>query len=134
MNVIDVVKAYVSAVERFDVDAVAGMIAEDMTFTELPNAIRPTGGTDDRAAVIAGLQRAGERKVISAQRYHLDRFLVDGETVVVEGRWEGTMAMPLGRLAVGDTMTAHLCMLIEVRDGRIARQRNYDCYEPFAAK
>jgi len=28
-------------------------------------------------------------------------------------------------------MTAHFCMVLELEDGRIRRQRNYDCFEPF---
>lgn len=30
-----------------------------------------------------------------------------------------------------DVMRASLAMFITLRDGRIASQRNYDCFEPF---
>ncbi|MBO9587362.1 nuclear transport factor 2 family protein [Devosia sp.] len=131
---IELVKRYVAAVERFDLDEVEQLIDPEMTFQELPNRIRPAGGRDDHAAILAGLRRAGERKVLSSQRYVLGDIIEAGDRVVVEGRWEGTMAVPLGRLQVGDKMIAHLCMIFGIRDGKIAWQRNYDCYEDFSAK
>jgi ketosteroid isomerase-like protein len=30
-------------------------------------------------------------------------------------------------------MRAHFAVFIELRDGKIAEQRNYDCFEPFWA-
>ncbi|MET0437102.1 MAG: nuclear transport factor 2 family protein [Devosia sp.] len=131
---IDLVKRYVAAVERFDLDEVEKLIDGGMTFEELPNRIRPAGGTDDHAAILAGLARAGERKVLSSQTYALGDIIEAGDRVIVEGRWEGTMAVPVGRLQVGDKMVAHLCMIFGIRDGKIAWQRNYDCYEDFSAK
>jgi ketosteroid isomerase-like protein len=59
------------------------------------------------------------------------RAYADGNTVILEVLWIGTLAIPLGRLAAGDDMRAHFCVVIELRDGKIVRQRNYDCFEPF---
>lgn len=131
---VDLVRRYVAAVECFDIDAVERLLDPGMTFHELPNRIRPTGGTDDHAAILAGLRRAGERKVISSQRYVIGDITEAGDRVVVEGRWEGMLAVPVGRLQVGDKMVAHLCMIFGIKDGKIAWQRNYDCYEDFSAK
>lgn len=131
---VDLVRRYVAAVERFDIDAVERLLDPRMTFHELPNRTRPTGGTDDHAAILAGLRRAGERKVISSQRYVIGDIIEAGDRVVVEGRWEGMLAVPVGRLQVGDKMVAHLCMIFGIKDGKIAWQRNYDCYEDFSAK
>lgn len=127
------VRAYIRGVERFDAAAVEPLLSDQMQFTELPNRIRPKGGVDDKAAMIAGLKRSGEGKVLTGQRYVIGDVVAAGDRVVVEARWEGDLAVPLGRLAAGDTMVAHICMVFEVRDGQIVRQRNYDCYEDFAA-
>jgi len=54
-----------------------------------------------------------------------------GDKVVVETRWEGVLAVPLGTLKPGNTMVAHICMVFTVRDGRVIAQHNYDCYEDF---
>jgi len=134
MNSLDLVKQYVLAVEQFDLAAAEPLMGEGMTFTELPNRIRPKGGTDDREAMLAGLAKAGERKMLSSQRYIWGETIETADRVVVEARWEGTMAMALGALQPGDTMVAHICMIFGISGGKIAWQRNYDCYEDFAAK
>ena len=131
MTNLDVVKAYVAAVERFDGKAAAAFMDEAIRFTELPNRIRPKGGTDDKAALLAGLERAASRQLLREQRYHLVSEMEAGDRVVLEARWEGVLAQPLGKLAAGETMVAHICMLFRVQDGRILEQRNYDCYEDF---
>jgi ketosteroid isomerase-like protein len=32
---------------------------------------------------------------------------------------------------VGEELEAHFALFLEFRDGRIWRQRNYDCFQPF---
>jgi ketosteroid isomerase-like protein len=41
------------------------------------------------------------------------------------------MRLGAAALAVAGEMRAHFAVFIELRDGRIVRQRNYDCLEPF---
>lgn len=131
---VDIVRRYLVAVERFDVAAVDELLDPQMKFQELPNLIRPDGGTDDKAAMLAALRRSAERKVLKAQRYRIDHVLAEGEQVMVEPRWEGDLAVPLGRLQPGETMVAHICMVFRLSNGRIVQQRNYDCYEDFRPK
>jgi ketosteroid isomerase-like protein len=128
-----IVRAYVDAVTRFDVGAVASLLHPDMQFHELPNRIRPAGGVDDLSVMMEGLRRAGEGKVLSGQRYVFDDVIAVGDRVVVEARWEGDLVIPVGRLLPGDVMVAHICMVFRLKDGRIIEQRNYDCYEDFSA-
>ena len=129
----DIVRGYVAAVQRFDADAVAALLHPAMKFHELPNRIRPAGGVDDLAAMMAGLRRAAEGKVLSRQNYAIGDIIAADDRVVVEARWEGVVAIPIGRLQPGDTMVAHICMMFRLVDGRIIEQRNYDCYEEFSA-
>lgn len=128
------VRAYVDAVSQFDEAAVTALLHPGMRFHELPNRIRPKGGVDDLAAMMAGLRRAGEGKVLRRQRYIFGDVIAAGDRVVVEARWEGELAMPIGRLQAGETMVAHICMVFRLEDGRIIEQRNYDCYEDFSAR
>ncbi len=128
------VRAYVDAVSQFDEAAVTALLHPEMRFHELPNRIRPKGGVDDLAAMMAGLRRAGEGKVLRRQRYIFGDVIAAGDRVVVEARWEGELAMPIGRLQAGETMVAHICMVFRLEDGRIIEQRNYDCYEDFSAR
>jgi len=39
------------------------------------------------------------------------------------------IALPLGTLEAGAEMKAHFAMFFVMREGKIALQRNYDCFE-----
>lgn len=129
----EIVRTYVDAVQRFDEATAFALLHPGMKFHELPNRIRPKGGIDDLTAIIAGFRRAAEGKVLSSQSYIFGDVIEAGDRVVAEARWEGVVAVPLGRLQPGDKMVAHICMVFRLIDGRIIEQRNYDCYEDFTA-
>lgn len=125
----DLVRAYLAAVERFDVEAVAALLDPAMEQREMPNLLYAAGQTRDRARMLEDLPKG--MRVLRSQRYEIGSLTAGGDRVVVEARWEGVLAVPLGRLQAGDSMVAHIAMVFECRDGRIVGQRNYDCYEPF---
>lgn len=75
---------------------------------------------------------AGQR-ILKSQVFHIDNCIASGNSVAVEARWTGVLAIPLGTLAAGAEMRAHFAMFFELVDGRIHRQRNYDCFEPWQA-
>lgn len=53
----------------------------------------------------------------------------NGATVVVEASWEGILAVPIGEdTPAGTVMRARFARFYEFRDGRIAAQRNHDCF------
>ena len=128
---VEIVRRYVDAVTQFDAEAALPLLHPDMHFHELPNRIRPAGGVDDVSRMMTALRRSGERKVLTAQRYIVGEVIDAGDRVVVEARWEGDVAIPIGKLQPGDTMVAHICMVFRLLGGRIIEQRNYDCYEDF---
>ena len=125
----DLVRAYLAAVERFDVDAVAALLDPAMEQREMPNLLYAAGQTRDRARMLEDLPKG--MRVLRSQRYEIGSVTAGGDRVAVEARWEGVLGLPLGRLQAGDSMVAHIAMVFECRDGRIVGQRNYDCYEPF---
>jgi ketosteroid isomerase-like protein len=69
--------------------------------------------------------------MMAAQRYEVLNAIGSGDRVAVEVRWTGTLAVPLGSLPAGGQMRARFAIFLELRDGRIVRQRNYDCFEPW---
>jgi ketosteroid isomerase-like protein len=71
------------------------------------------------------------RKVLRGQRYEVQKAYAVGDTVILEVLWVGTLAVPVGELPAGGEMRAHFAVFLEIRDGLIYRQRNYDCFEPF---
>jgi ketosteroid isomerase-like protein len=55
----------------------------------------------------------------------------DGDTVALELQWTGTLAIPMGSLPVGGAMRARFAVFLEFRGDKIARQHNYDCFDPW---
>ena len=128
---IAVVRAYIEAVERFDADAAAALLHADVVQTELPNKLYAKGQVRGRGELMRDLPKG--RQVLRSQAYPISTIFAAGDRVAVETRWEGVLNVPLGRLQPGDAMVAHICMIFTLRGGKIVGQKNYDCYEDFAA-
>lgn len=56
---------------------------------------------------------------------------MNGDTVALKALWTGRLATSFGALQAGSEMRAHSAMFLEFRDGKIFKQRNYDCFEPW---
>jgi len=123
-----VVRAYLEAIERFEVDAAATYMDPAMEQVERPNRLYPSGQVRGRDSMLRDLPRG--KQLLRRQRYPIDTIYGAGDKVTVETRWEGTLNVALGALQPGDLMAAYICMVFTLRDGRIVRQVNYDCYEP----
>lgn len=130
MSDLETVKAYLAAISEGRADAAFALVSADAEQIEWPNALKPRGGRRDRVQMQADFERG--RTMLSAQSYEITAALAQEGLVMIEAVWEGVLASDVGPLRTGDTMKAHCAMVFEVRDGRIARQRNYDCFEPFA--
>jgi hypothetical protein len=66
-----------------------------------------------------------------SQRYEILHAISNGDEIAVEVRWTGKLALPVGSLEAGATMAARFAIFIRFAEGKIARQRNYDCFETF---
>jgi len=125
-----IVRSYLAALE-------AGVTEEDLArfFTpdaeqvELPNKLNPTGGRSDLPALLRRAEQG--QRLLQRQSYEVRSIVEQGDHVAVEASWSAVLAMPVGSLASGQTMRAHFAMFFELREGRIASQRNYDCFEPW---
>jgi ketosteroid isomerase-like protein len=123
-------KRLLAALERGVVgDELAAFYTSDVVQEELPNRFMPQGAKRDLAGLLEAAVRG--QKVMSEQRFELLNAVASGERVALEFRWVGTLAVPLGTLPVGGQMTGQYATFLEYRDGRIARQRSYDCFDPF---
>ncbi len=123
-------RRYLATIESGD-DAVAPLefLSPDIRQIEYPNQFVPTGAERDLAA----MREAGVRgrRVLQRQRYEVRTAIANGSEVALEVLWVGTLAMAVGKLAVGDEMRAHFGVFLTFEDGLIVRQRNYDCFDPF---
>lgn len=101
----------------------------DVKQIEFPNAVTKTTAVRS----FADLKKASDagQKVITKERLDVIRSFSSGNTVIVEAKWTGTLAIPLGKLPVGGEMTAHFAQFFEFKDDKIIEQRNYDCFDPF---
>ncbi|CAN5662358.1 hypothetical protein BH10CHL1_BH10CHL1_26430 [soil metagenome] len=127
---LEIAQRYLQAIEQGATGAtLAAFFAPDVVQEEFPNRLLPQGTRRDLAALLDGAERG--QKVLSGQRYEIQHELVNGNFVAFEVIWLGTLAIPLGALAVGDNMRAHFAVFLEFRDGKILAQRNYDCFDPW---
>ncbi|MCB9076247.1 MAG: nuclear transport factor 2 family protein [Anaerolineaceae bacterium] len=110
-------------------ESLGRFFTEDAIQIELPNKLNPAGGRSDLATM---KKRSEEGKhILKQQSYTVKSAVGDGDQVAVEAEWVGVLAIPLGSLPVGYEMKAHFAMFFEFNNGRIAVQRNYDCFEPW---
>lgn len=123
-------RRYLAAIEAGATgDSLAAFFASNVEQIEFPNRLVPAGARRDLAALLDGAIRG--QQVLRGQRYQIDRAFAHGETVVLEVVWIGTLAIPIGSIPAGGDMRAHFAVFLEFENGRIVRQRNYDCFDAF---
>ncbi len=127
---LEFVRRYLAAVSNFAMgDELAAFYHPEVNQIEFPNRLVPNGAERDLKALQAGAE-AG-RRVMTAQTYDIQNVIASDDQIALEVIWTGTLAVPLGALAVGDVMRAHFAVFLTFRDGRILSQHNYDCFDPF---
>jgi len=120
---IETVRAYLAALQGLaPAREIALFFSADAEQVELPNQLNPNGQTSDLESILERVEKG--RTLLRAQSYEIRNIVASGDAVAVEADWSGT-------LANGTTLRAHFAMFFEFSEGRIARQRNYDCFEPF---
>jgi ketosteroid isomerase-like protein len=130
LDLLSLAKRYVEAVERGATgDALAAFFTADVVHEEFPNRLTPHGARGDLRAILEAAERG--RRAMAAQRYEILNAVVSGDRVALEVRWVGTLAVAFGSLPAGAEMRARFALFLEFRDGKIAAQRNYDCFEPW---
>jgi ketosteroid isomerase-like protein len=127
MDALERCRAYLAAVAA-NADFTVHLHPE-VIFEERPNRVAPAGRVSDLAALRLGAARGQE--LLRSQRFEVVAGFAAGAQVVLEVVWTGVLAVALATLAPGDALTAQCAMIFELREGKIFRQRNYDCYAPF---
>ncbi|MFZ5909690.1 MAG: nuclear transport factor 2 family protein [Chloroflexota bacterium] len=110
-------------------DELAQFFTPDAVQIEFPNRLNANGGRSDLAAILLRAEQG--QKILSQQTYEIQSETAEDSRAAVEAIWTGTLAVPVGTLMPGSTMRAHFAIHFEMRDGRIAVQRNYDCFDPW---
>jgi ketosteroid isomerase-like protein len=124
-----IAREYLDSIGREDELGGLRFFADDVVQVEFPNRLLPNGATRDLAALRGAAERG--RKVMTAQRFEVLNAIASGDQVAVEALWTGTLAVPLGSIPAGGQMRARFAIFLTYRDGKIVRQHNYDCFDPF---
>lgn len=110
-------------------EELASFYHPDIVQEEYPNRLNPNGSRRNLAALLEGAERG--RAVMKSQSWVPLHAVASGNTVALEVEWTGVLAIPLGTLPAGGSMKARFAVFLDFQDGKIARQRNYDCFEPW---
>jgi ketosteroid isomerase-like protein len=110
-------------------DELAALFTADVVQEEFPNRLVPGGARRDLAEILLSAERG--QTVMQRQRYEVLHAVEDRDSVALEVQWTGTLAVAIGALPVGGEIRARFAVFLEFRGDKIARQRNYDCFDPF---
>lgn len=125
------IQKYFQLLETFSSDQTGfkSVLHPELVQTEYPNLINKAGQERGLEGCLRGAE-AG-KKLLTEQHIEISNAFESGNQMSVEAVWTGRMATDAGHLRKGQELKAFLCMVFEFKDGKIFRQRNYDCYEPF---
>jgi ketosteroid isomerase-like protein len=127
---LEVAREYIHAIERGATgDVLARFFTPDVTITEMPNRVAPHGSTSDLARALQAAERG--QQLFKRQTYTITNILCEADWVALEMDWFGVTAVPIQNLPPGTEMKDHAAIFLQFRDGRIAGQRHYDCFEPW---
>lgn len=127
---LETARRYLEALEtRAHGDALAEFFTKDVVQEEFPNRLSPIGVHRNLNAILDAARKG--RKVIRAQKFEIMNSIADGDRVALEVFWSGFLAMPVDTLPADAQIRAHFSMWLEFKDGKICRQHNYDCFDPW---
>lgn len=127
---LEIVKQYLRAIERgAPFEEVGSYFTPDVVQREFPNQLVPSGATRGLKELAEAAARG--RAVVGAQTYDIQSAVAVGDSVAIEARWTATLLIPFGSIPAGGELTARFGVFFQMRDGRIASQNNYDCFDPW---
>jgi ketosteroid isomerase-like protein len=127
---LDTVRRYFESLSSGRIGAdLSDLFTPDVVQEEFPNRLMPQGATRDLAAMREGAERG--HAFMKDQQFQLLTAVADGDRAAVEARWQAEVAVGGGPIPPGTVMRARFAIFFEFREGKIARQRNYDCFDPW---
>ena len=126
---LNVVRRYLKSIEDGAFSEVESLFTADAVMEQLPNRLYPNGLNATLSQMKSAFEKG--RKLLAKQTYSMKHALAEGNSVSAEVLWTGTLAVGFGNLAAGAQMRCHSAMFFTFKAGKIATQRNYDCFEPW---
>jgi ketosteroid isomerase-like protein len=128
MDPTDVIERYLALIsdpsaELADIEA---LLDAEMRFVERPNLVSPHGSERDRGQVLASVEVG--RQLLRDQHFEVADHVVADDRVASRVVWTGTLAVEAPPFEAGSELRADSSMHFTLRDGRILRQENFDCF------
>jgi ketosteroid isomerase-like protein len=101
----------------------------DVIQEEFPNRLLPNGATRNLEALKESCARG--KALLKAQAFEVVNAIARDDQVAMEVIWTGTVREAAGPFSAGQMLRARFALFMTFRDGRILRQRNYDCFDPW---
>ena len=95
----------------------------------MPNQRNSRGQESDLEHILQRSQQG--LRILQRQQYEIVSEVAHEDRVAVEARWTGVLAVALGKIEPGAELRASFAMFFLFREGKIAIQRNYDCFDPW---
>lgn len=125
-----IARRYLEALESgAEGPALAEFFTKDVIQEEFPNRLSPIGVHRNLHAILDAARKG--KQILRAQKFEIMNSIVDGDRVALEVFWSGFLAAPVDSLPADSKMRAHFSMWLEFKDGKISRQHNYDCFDPW---
>ncbi|MGV8841251.1 MAG: hypothetical protein ACWA6X_13235, partial [Bauldia sp.] len=71
-----------------------------------------------------------DKKLMKSQTFEVKTLMAGGDRIAIEIAWSGKLGTPLGDLPAATELKARVALFLEMRNGKILRQRAYRCFEP----
>ena len=127
---LETARRYLRAIEQGeDFERLVAFYTSDVVQHEYPNQLVAQGA--ERGLPELRQAAAQGRQVVASQRYEIRNALASGDWVALEVTWSAVLKVPVGTIPVGGQMRANFGVFLQFRHGKIARQHNYDCFDPF---
>jgi ketosteroid isomerase-like protein len=110
-------------------DELEAFFAPDVVQEEFPNRLLPNGETRDLQALKDG--RARGLALLKSESFEVTHALEANGHVALEVIWRAVIRGAAGPFAAGQELRARFAVFMDFRDGKIVRQRNYDCFDPW---
>lgn len=128
---LEAVKRFFELIEQFSDSETdfRHILHPDIEQTEYPNLLTP-GVVVSNFEVLMQRMPNG-KKLLKEQNYDIQRTHEAGDALITEVIWTAEVGADAGPFKAGQSLKAYFCCVFEFKDGKIYRQRNYDCFERF---
>ena len=128
MNKKELIEEYLSNLESFrhTLDDYREIFHPDFIQYEYPNLLNPNGNESDFNDIFIRLEKS--QHMLDSQKYSVESYIENGDFVALEVHWSGKISNSIGQFKQGNIFEAKSAIILEFKDNKIHRQKNYDCF------